>query len=132
MDGFAKRFSVLVVEDELSYRELYEEILADEYDLVIVASAEEAKAALRQRHFDVAVVDMRLKQVRDNVDGLDVLEFARALGVSTKLILKSGFPTQTVEIEARLNRLHPFAVLDKSADNQAEQLLQLVARAVKT
>jgi DNA-binding NtrC family response regulator len=124
-----QRFSVLVVEDDLSYQELYEEILADEYELEIVASAGEARAALCQRHFDVAVVDMRLKQVRDNVDGLAVLEFARALDLPTRLILKSGFPTQTADIEARLSRLRPFAVLDKSADNQAEQLLRLVAQA---
>ncbi len=130
MDGLTQRFSVLVVEDELSYQELYEEILADDYELAIVASAEQAMAALRQRDFDVAVVDMRLKQVRDNVDGLAVLEFARALGVSTKFILKSGFPTQTADIEARLSRLRPFAVLDKSADNQAEQLVQAISQAV--
>src|SRR5512137_2834916 len=101
------RSSVLVVEDDLSYQELYEEILADDYELVIVASAEEAKAALRQRRFDVAVVDMRLRQARGNVDGLDVLEFACALGAPPKLILKSGFPTQTPDIEARLSRLQP-------------------------
>ncbi|MBN1888362.1 MAG: hypothetical protein JW850_10240 [Thermoflexales bacterium] len=131
MDGFTQRFSVLVVEDDLSYQELYAEMLAGEYELVIVTSAEEARGALRQRRFDVAVVDMRLKQVRDNVDGLDVLEFARALGIPTRFILKSGFPTQTADIEARLSRLQPFAVLDKSADKQAEQLLRLVAQAVR-
>jgi CheY-like chemotaxis protein len=121
---------VLVVEDSESYQELYTEILSDDFDVTIVGSKEEA-LALADQLFDVAVIDMRLKEVRDNVEGLDVAEHLRWVASSTRVILKSGYPLQTAEIAERIKQLNPDGVLDKSADNQAKTLRDAIWKALQ-
>jgi ActR/RegA family two-component response regulator len=87
-------------------------------------------AVLRNQSFDIALVDMRLKaDERGNTDGLDVAQFIRDMGYSTQIILKSGFPTETSEIEKKLEILKLFAVLDKAAEGQVRQLSETVAQA---
>ena len=120
---------VLVVEDSESYQELYAEILSDDFDVTIVGSKEAAFAKADQS-FDVAVIDMRLKEVRDNVEGLDVAEYLRLVAPSTRVILKSGYPLQTAEIAERIEQLKLDGVLDKSADNQAQTLRDAVWKAM--
>lgn len=125
------RYRMLVVEDELSYQELYADILSAHYELTMVSSKEAAMSSLRKQSFDIALVDMRLKaNERGNIDGIDVIEFIRALNIPTVVILNSGFPTQTPEITARLKKLDVFAVLDKSADGQVEKLTETIAQAL--
>jgi CheY-like chemotaxis protein len=127
----SSRARVLVVEDEMSFQELYEDLLSSLYDISIVGSKEEAIARLRQQSFDVALIDMRLQggKIRDT-DGLDVADFIRDMNFSTAIILNSGFPTQTPEIEERMKRLHVTAVLDKSLESPSQQFLDAVARGV--
>src|SRR3989304_8703475 len=121
---------VLVVEDSKSYRELYTEILSDDFDVTIVGSKEEA-LAIADQLFDVAIIDMRLKEVRDNVEGLDGAEPLRLVASSTRVILKSGYPLQTAEIAERIKQLNLDGVLDKSADNQAKTLRDAVWKAMR-
>jgi len=121
---------VLVVEDSESYQELYAEILAD-FDVTIVGS-KEAALAIADQLFDVAVIDMRLKEIRDNVEGLDVAEHLRLVAPSTKVILKSGYPLQTAEIAERIKQLNLDGVLDKSADYQARTLRDAIRKAMQS
>jgi CheY-like chemotaxis protein len=124
------RLKVLVIEDELSHQELYEEVLADEYNLTIVATKEEAATHVREQSFDIALVDMRLvSNARGNRDGLEVAQLIRDLGHQTIIIVKSGFPTETPEVTAWLKKLEIFATLDKSAENPMKELMDTMAKA---
>lgn len=130
MSNTAQRLRMLIVEDNPAYQELYREILETEYDLDIISNREEAIAYLRAKEPDIAIIDIRLKaDERGNTDGLDIAQFIHDLGYRTILILKSGFPTETPEITARLEKINVFRTLDKSADNQIQQLINAISEA---
>jgi CheY-like chemotaxis protein len=119
--------SILVVEDDLSWQLLYEEILEEEGYLVeVAASKEEAARKLGGRTFDVAIVDLRLvDQDPKNQDGIEVVKLIRDLNAPTRAIVKSGYLTE--EIGRQLDELGVF-VLDK--EGSVRQLTDLVAQAV--
>lgn len=63
--------SVLVVDDEASIRQLFAEELAEEgYGVETAGTIAEALEKLRQSSFDVALLDIKLK----NESGLDLLQ----------------------------------------------------------
>ena len=49
---------VLIVEDDLSSQQYYEVIFEDEYEITMVSSVAEAKQALKENVFEVAIVDI--------------------------------------------------------------------------
>lgn len=62
---------ILVVDDEANIRLLYAEELADEgYEVVTAASTTEAVEKLQEGAFDLAVLDIKLK----NESGIDLLQ----------------------------------------------------------
>ena len=62
---------LLVVDDEANIRLLYAQELSDEgYDVVTAASALEAVQKLEESQFDLAVLDIKLK----NESGIDLLQ----------------------------------------------------------
>lgn len=62
---------ILVVDDEANIRLLYAEELADEgYQVVTAASTAEAVEKLQENAFDLAVLDIKLK----NESGIDLLQ----------------------------------------------------------
>jgi DNA-binding NtrC family response regulator len=62
---------ILVVDDEANIRLLYAEELADEgYEVVTVASTTEAVEKLQEGSYDLAVLDIKLK----NESGIDLLQ----------------------------------------------------------
>jgi len=62
---------ILVVDDEASIRQLYSAELADEgYDVEAAATIDEALQKLRGSNYDVALLDIKLK----NESGLDLLQ----------------------------------------------------------
>jgi CheY-like chemotaxis protein len=125
------RPTVLVIEDNPSYRELYAEILEEEFELAFAAGKDDAIKLLREHVFDAALIDMRLKaDERGNVEGLDVAQRIRDLEHPTEIVLKSGFPAERPETLHRLDSLNLFRILDKSADNQAQTLLETLRKAV--
>ena len=68
-------------------------------------------------------------QFYGNVEGLDVAQRIRDLEHPTEIVLKSGFPAETPEIVRRLKALNLFAILDKSAQTQAQELLDTIRKA---
>jgi len=62
---------ILVVDDEANIRLLYSEELSDEgYDVVTAANTAEAVEKLNQAEFDLAVLDIKLK----NESGIELLQ----------------------------------------------------------
>jgi CheY-like chemotaxis protein len=65
--------SLLVVEDNEAQRQSIVELIAhDDVDITAVASAEEARNKLQEKHFDCMVLDLGLKS--DGMSGFDLLE----------------------------------------------------------
>lgn len=126
------RIRILIVEDSPAYQEMYQEMLEIEYDTLVVDNKIDAQRLLRQQTFDIAIIDMRLKEDEpDNIDGLDVAELIRDLDLRTAMIMKSGFPTdERNEVVSRMRNLNFTAVLDKSAEEQIKELLNAVHRAI--
>lgn len=130
MSSTVRRPKLIIVEDDPTYQGIYQEMFGLDYDLQMAGKREDAVAILRKQEFDVALLDMRLKaDERGNTEGLDVARFIRDMGYSTEIILKSGFPIETPEIEARIRQLRLFAVLDKTTEGQVGQLFEVVAQA---
>jgi CheY-like chemotaxis protein len=123
------RCSILVVEDDPSWQMNYEEILEEEGYLVeLAANKEEAACKLRERAFDVAVIDLRL--VDDdpkNMDGVEVVKLMHDLKVPTRAIVKSGYLTEA--LREQLEELGTFGILDKESPPQI--LTEVVTRAVR-
>lgn len=57
--------SLLIVEDDISSQQYYSIILDRIYDLCIVPTVQEAKAALSQQSFDLAIIDLSLPGEED-------------------------------------------------------------------
>lgn len=125
----SRRSVVLVVEDDPSWQMNYEEILEEEEYLVeVAASKEEADRKLRERTFDVAIVDLRLVDSDPkNMDGIEFINELRAMRGDTHVIVISGYLTD--ESRQELEESGVFGVLGKG-EFSGRQLLKLVAKAV--
>lgn len=120
--------SVLVVEDDLSWQMIYQEILEEQgYQVQLASSTAEARSMLKARVFAVAIIDLRLvDQDPKNIGGLQVVKLLWDQQAPTRTIVKSGYLTETVR--EQLEEFGVFAVLDK--EGSVRQLTELVARAV--
>jgi CheY-like chemotaxis protein len=122
------RPAVLIVEDDLSWQMIYQEILKEEGYLVDVATNRaEAAAKLARNSFDVAILDLRLIDWDPkNQEGIQVVELFLGLETPPQVIVKSGYLTQAVRTQ--LEELGVLAVLDKAGSIQ--ELTDLVAQAL--
>lgn len=88
---------ILVVEDQKSERETYVDYLElDGYDVDAASNLGEALAAINNRTYHVALVDIMLAgpEDRENRDGLEVLQRLQELREGTKAIVLSGQPAK--------------------------------------
>jgi DNA-binding NtrC family response regulator len=90
-----QKAAVLIVDDQPNWRNLFSDLLEDEYQVTSVESYQEALEALkRDPPFHVAVVDIRLDdQDRSNEDGLCLIEEIKREKKPTKTIIVTGYPT---------------------------------------
>ncbi|MBE0478522.1 response regulator [Candidatus Aerophobetes bacterium] len=82
-------YELLVVENEESLRKLYQEELEEEgYGVVCVSSAKEALDKIREGHFHLVVLDIKMP----GMDGLELL--GKMLGEERKIpvIINSAYP----------------------------------------
>jgi two-component system nitrogen regulation response regulator GlnG len=115
--------TVLVADDEESIRFVLERTCEQHgHGVVTVASGTEALEALRARHFDVALVDIKMP----DLSGLDVLSRARADGIDTLFVIITAQNTMANAIEATKRGAYDY--LTKPFD--LEQVAHLVARAM--
>ena len=124
----ADRPSVLVVEDDASWRMIYQEILEEEgYRVGLAASQSEVVQIVDECAYDVAIVDLRLADNDSkNTAGIAVVELLRERGIPARVIVKSSY--LTLRARAQLQQLGVFAIVDK--DGGIDQLLQLIADAL--
>ena len=92
-----RRHKILVVDDEkMTRRNLDYVFKKDGYSVKTAASGVEALDLLELGAFDVIVTDLKMEKV----DGIDVLEHAKAKDPSTEVIIITGYATVTKAIEA--------------------------------
>lgn len=102
-----KKSSILVVDDELFFRRLYTELLAEDgYRVEAVASGTEALVRLRQNGVDVVLTDM----VMPGIDGMELLRQARNLENPPDVILVTGHATLETAIQALKNGARDYLI----------------------
>lgn len=88
---------VLVVDDEASIRELLTRTLAlTEYDVEAVADGQTGIERLRLATYDLLVADLRMP----GMDGLALIREARRLQPTLRVIIITGYSTESSAIEA--------------------------------
>ena len=103
-----KKRRVLVIDDERSIRETLSEILTDEgYAVTAIESGEEGLKRLREENFDLAFLDVWLK----DRDGLSVLEAADGRLSEIPVVMISGHAN--VETAVKAVRLGAYDFLEK-------------------
>jgi two-component system response regulator YesN len=90
--------SILIVDDDLPLLEALERAFkeANQQQVVALASFQEAKSALRARHFDVLITDVRLGAF----NGLQLAGLAREIHPDIRLIVFSGFDDPVLRQDA--------------------------------
>jgi len=64
---------VLIVEDDISSQQYYEVIFKDEYEIHLASTVAEAKQALKEILFEVAIVDISLPGGESGIDFIKYL-----------------------------------------------------------
>ncbi len=117
---------VLVVDDEADIRELIQEILADEgYEVVVAASAAEARLANEDNSFDLVLLDIWMPET----DGITLLkEWTEQGEPRCPVVIMSGHGTVDTAVEA--TRLGAFDFVEKPLS--IAKLLRTTERAVES
>jgi two-component system repressor protein LuxO len=88
---------ILIIEDTLSLARVYQDYLrVDRHQVEHVGTGREAINLLRQKRFDVAVLDLLLP----DMDGRDVLRMAHDVSPSTRIIVVTAHGSVNVAVEA--------------------------------
>ncbi len=95
--GAAAPPRILVADDEASIRELLGKTLAlAEYHVDSVPDGRSALERLRLDHYDLLIADLRMP----GVDGLQLIREARRFSVTLKVIIITGYSSESAAIEA--------------------------------
>ena len=88
---------ILVVDDEKIVCDMCQVFLTkDGFDVTTFTDSTQARSALETETFDVIITDLKMKEV----DGIELLEFARERHPDTKVILLTAFGTMETAVEA--------------------------------
>ncbi len=117
------RKNILVVDDEKSQREILDMILAEEgYDVTTAASGEAALKFAKERHFDLALTDLKMT----GMDGIELLQHLLVQDSSIIVILLTAHGS--IESAKEALRRGAFDYLEKPYDKDA--LLKTINRAL--
>jgi DNA-binding NtrC family response regulator len=116
--------SVLIVDDEKHTREGLQQALADNYDVSLAASADEAFNLMDAQPFDVVVTDLRMP----GKSGLKVIDKALALSNRPAVLMMTAYGNIETAVEAMKRGAVDF--LTKPVN--IERLEVLIQRALKT
>lgn len=92
----SKKRSVLVVDDEKIIRDSLKDWLQEGYNVTTAETGEEAIELIKNRDFDVLILDVRLT----GKSGLQVLNEIKEIKPQTKIIIMTGYPSVELAVEA--------------------------------
>ncbi|MCB2147291.1 MAG: sigma-54 dependent transcriptional regulator [Deltaproteobacteria bacterium] len=117
-------YRILVVDDELSMRELLEYMLEKRgYGVICAANGKEALARIEKDHYDLLLCDIRL----GDMTGLEVLKASKKKNPHVTVIMISAFASTETAVEA-MNQ-GAFDYVPKPFENK--ELLQTIANALE-
>ncbi len=117
--------SILVVDDEDSFRSVVVELLLDSgYISTGAASGEAALSLLNQNHYDLIFTDLRMP----GIDGVTLLKEVKRKSPTTEVVMMTSHSSVSSAIEAL--RLGAYDYLLKPLDN-IEDILRLVGRVLE-
>lgn len=87
---------LLVDDDEIACANMQHVLTKDGYDVATAASGAEALGLLEKQRFDLVVTDLKMQ----GVDGMEVLEKAKARHPHTEVIIVTGYATAPTAVEA--------------------------------
>lgn len=91
--------SILIVDDDPQIRKFFTDVLTEAgYAVYDVGNGVEAKAAIQSINFNLIILDLSMPEM----DGYEVLKFARAELPDLKIIVASGFIQGTMVKAATL------------------------------
>jgi len=115
---------ILVVDDELSMRELLEVMLSREgYEVTCVEDGHQAISLIEKKDFNLLLCDIRL----GDITGIDVLRAAKKKNHNTVVIMISAYATTGTAVEAMNEGAYDY--VPKPFDN--EELKLTIANALK-
>lgn len=118
------QYSILVVDDELSMRELLEYMLEKQgYRVACAANGKAALARIEKDHYDLLLCDIRL----GDMTGLEVLKASKKKNPHVTVIMISAFATTETAVEA-MNQ-GAFDYVPKPFENK--ELLLTIANALE-
>lgn len=116
--------SVLIVDDEFSVRDsLSRWLRKDGFDATPAESGETALAAAKTRHFDAAVVDIKMP----GMDGIELQARMREIDPETPVIIMTGYASVDTAVRALKNGAYDY--ITKPFD--PDELVHLVSRALE-
>lgn len=84
---------ILVVEDMDNWRDAFVTLLQDRYDVVLSKTYEEAVILLKNHAFNLAVLDIRLKDhEKYNIQGIELLRLIKSKYSNMPVIILTGHP----------------------------------------
>ncbi len=117
-----ERRNILLVDDEARFRVTLSKRLGERgQDVTAVSSGMEAIAELKERDYDVVVLDVKMP----GMDGLETLTALKKIRPHTQVILLTGHASMDSSIEGM--RLGAFEFVLKPCD--IDQLLELIEAA---
>lgn len=118
---------ILIVDDMPNWRDALTVVLSENYDIVSSASFEEARLAVNESVFDLAVLDICLEaENKLNVHGLELLRRIREKHPALPIIILTGYP-QSIPSNV-IDRYKPEGFLSKpiSIETLTEQVNKLL------
>ncbi len=120
----ANAIHILVVEDETITRENLQLVLTREgYEVDVAHDGESALKALHKKEYDVILTDLRMRIV----DGVQVLNTAKALQPETEVIVLTGYAT----VETAVQTMEQGAYYYLSKPYNLDELRTLVLKALE-
>jgi two-component system response regulator PilR (NtrC family) len=115
---------ILVVDDEISMRELLEYMLTNEgYEVTCADSGQTAIRSLEKNHYDLLLCDIRL----GDMTGLDVLRASKKQHPDNLVIMISAYATTETAVEAMNEGAYDY--VPKPFDK--DELLATIAKAIE-
>jgi len=121
----SRKYRILVVDDEKTTRMNLEHVLSKEgYEVGTASSGVEALDLLDKNSFDVIVTDLKMEKV----DGLGVLEQAKAKDPAIEVIMITGYATVPKAVEAMQKGSYQFLAKPLKLDEVRSAVASALAK----